>query len=310
LTIRLGYACINLSLQHEKTGPRFKALTAKRLSTMEPKERRSHLYQVGRNNLKTTAAILRWNAEHGIKLYRMTSELIPLATHPIAAEWNWEEDLAYEFAEVAAVVRETGARVTTHPGQYTVLNAREPEVVAKGVEDLVYHARMLDLIEAGPTSGMVLHIGGAYGDKDAAAARFIENFRQLPPQVAGRLWLENDDMTWDTAEVLAIARAVGRPMIFDVHHHRVLREDDWYPWLEQILPLWGDVRPKLHFSSPKDGARSRSHADMIDPDDFGAFLDRMGDLECDVMLECKAKDEALLRLRKEMAERGKGAGLA
>jgi UV DNA damage endonuclease len=310
LTIRLGYACINLSLQHDKEGPRFKALTAKRLSTMEPKLRRGHLYQVGRNNLKTTEAILRWNAEHGIKLYRMTSELIPLATHPIAAEWNWEEDLAYEFAEVAAVVRETGARVTTHPGQYTVLNAREPEVVAKGVEDLVYHARMLDLLEAGPASGMVLHIGGAYGDKDAATARFIENYRQLPPQVAGRLWLENDDMTWDTAEVFAIARAVGRPMVFDVHHHRVLREDDWYPWLEQILPLWGDVRPKLHFSSPKDGARSRSHADMIDPDDFGAFLDRMGGLECDVMLECKAKDEALLQLRKDLAERGKGAGLA
>jgi hypothetical protein len=110
MTIRLGYVCINLSLQEGKKGPRFKALTAKRLSTMEPRERRVHLYQVGKNNLETVAAILRWNAAHGIRLYRITSELIPLATHPVAAGWDWEGDLAAEFATVAGLARETGSR--------------------------------------------------------------------------------------------------------------------------------------------------------------------------------------------------------
>jgi UV DNA damage endonuclease len=301
LGVRLGYACINLSLQEEKDGPRLKGLTAKRLATMEPKERRPHLYQVGRNNLKTVAVHLRWNAAHDIHLYRITSELIPLATHPVAGEWNWAEDLAPEFAEVAATARETGARLTMHPGQYTVLNAKDRAVVDKAVEDLAYHARILDLLETGPESGLVLHVGGAYGDKDAAAQRFVEHFAQLPPAVAGRLWVENDDTTWDTAEALAVATAVGRPMVFDVHHHRVLREDDWYPWLERILPTWGAVRPKLHFSSPKDGARSRSHADGIDPADFSQFLERLEERDVDVMLECKLKDKALLALRQELA---------
>jgi len=298
-----------LSLQQEETGPRFKALTAKRLSTMEPRERRAHLYQVGRNNLKTVEAILRWNAEREIRLYRITSELIPLATHPVAAEWNWAEDLAPEFAACAAAARETGARLTMHPGQYTVLNAREPAVVAKAVEDLAYHARVLDLMEAGPASGMVLHIGGAYGDKVAAAARFVAHFGELPDHVARRLWVENDDTTWDTAEVLAIAMAVRRPMVLDIHHHRVLRDDDWFPWLERILPTWGPIRPKVHFSSPRDGARSRSHADNIDAGEFTACLERIGHLDLDVMLECKAKDEALLRLRAELKESEKSAGL-
>lgn len=309
MSIRLGYACINLSLQREKDGPRFKALTAKRLSTMEPKERRPHLYQVGRNNLRTVEAILRWNATKNIRLYRITSELIPLATHPVAADWNWEADLAVEFAACAKAARETGTRLTMHPGQFTVLNAKDRPVFEKSVEDLVYHARCLELMEAGPESGMVLHVGGAYGDKEAATRRFAEHFRELPPQVAARLWLENDDTTWDTAEVLEIAQRVQRPMVFDVHHHRVLRDDDWYPWLDQILPTWGSVRPKVHFSSPKDGVRSRSHADDIDPQDFAAFLDRLGDRDVDVMLECKSKDEALLKLRKELKTHGKSAGL-
>lgn len=302
--IRLGYACINLSLQADRKGPRFRGLTAKRLYTMEPHERRAHLYQVGRSNLKTLATILQWNARHGVRLYRITSELVPLATHPVAREWDWEADLAGEFAQCAAIARESGARITSHPGQYTVLNAREPEVVAKAIEDLTYHARMLDLLQVGPDSGMVLHVGGAYGDKKAAAHRFALHFKDLPPSAANRLWIENDDVTWDTEEALAVAEAVGRPLVMDIHHHRVLREDDWWPWLEKALRTWGPVRPKVHFSSPKDGRRSRYHADYIDPADFEAFARRVGHIDLDVMLECKQKDLALLKLREDMAQRG------
>ena len=264
---------------------------------MEPKERRAHLYQVARSNLNTVAAALRWNAAHDIQLYRITSDLIPLATHPIAAGWDWADDLAPEFAACAGLARETGARLTMHPGQYTVLNARDRAVADKAKEDLAYHARVLDLLETGPASGLVLHVGGAYGDKASAMDRFAAHFAELPPRVAERLWVENDDVTFDTAEALAVAERIGRPMVFDIHHHRVLREDDWYPWLARILPTWGAVRPKLHFSTPKDGQRSRSHADGIDAGDFVRFLERTRHLDLDVMLECKAKDQALLALR-------------
>lgn len=302
MSIRLGYACINLSLQEGEEGFRLRALTAKRLSTMEQRERRAHLYQVARNNLKTLEAVLRWNRRHGISLFRITSELIPLATHPVAADWNWEEDLSYEFAACAAVAKETKMRLTTHPGQYTVLNARDPEVVERAIADLVYHARFLDLLGAPshPDWGMVLHVGGRYGGLSESAVRFVETFRRLPPEVAGKLWIENDDVTWDTASALEVAMSVERPMVFDIHHHRVLREDDWRPWLDRILPTWGTVRPKLHYSSPKDGARSRHHADEIDAREFAEFLERVEGLDLDVMLECKQKDKALLTLRKNL----------
>jgi UV DNA damage endonuclease len=304
LSVRLGYACINLSLQSQQEGPRLRGLTAKRLSTMEPQQRRSHLYAVARSNLKTVAAHLRWNAAHNIHLYRITSELVPLVTHPVAADWQWEEDLAEEFSAVARVAREADQRLTTHPGQYSVLNAREPDVVRRAMADLAYHARMLELLQTGPESGMVLHVGGAYGDKEASARRFAEHFRELPPNVADRLWVENDDVTWDTAAALAVAQSVGRPMVLDIHHHRVLREDDWLPWLEQVLPTWGAVRPKLHYSTPRDGARSRFHADRIDAADFAVFLERTRGLDLDVMLECKTKDRALLDLRRELDAMG------
>lgn len=300
MVLRLGYVGINLTLQGEKGGPRLRSITAKRLGPMAPRERRPLLYQVARSNLKTLEAVIRWNHQQGIKLFRITSDLVPLATHPVAAEWDWEEDLAAEFAAVADLAAETSIRLTLHPGQFIVLNAPDEELVAKSVQDLSYHARLLELLRLGPESGLVLHIGGGYGDKEAAARRFVANFRRLPARIAERLWVENDDVTWGTAEVLAIAREIRRPMVFDLHHHRVLREDDWLPWLEQILPTWGPIRPKLHFSSPRDGQRSRHHADFIDPADFRAFAERVPDLEADVMLECKMKDKALLALREAL----------
>jgi UV DNA damage endonuclease len=300
VAVRLGYACINLTLQGEKGGPRFRNLTVKRLEPLSPQERRAHLYQVARSNLKAVSAILRWNAAHDIQLYRLTSDLIPLVTHPVAADWDWQFDLAEAFADVAAVAAKAGARLTFHPGQYTVLNARERPIVEQSMVVLAHQARMLELLKAGPDSGLVLHVGGAYGDKEAAAQRFAEHFRELPPAVAGRIWVENDDTTWDTAEAFAVAQAVGRPMVLDIHHHRVLRADDWLPWLQQILPAWGDVRPKVHFSSPKDEQRPRDHAAFIDPGDFRVFLERIADIDLDVMLECKAKDQALLQLRRDL----------
>lgn len=297
MVLRLGYVGINLTLQGRKGGPRLRSITAKRLEPMPPRERRPLLYQVARSNLKTLEAVLRWNHEQGIRLFRITSDLVPLATHPVAAEWDWEADLAADFAQVARLARETGIRLTLHPGQFVVLNAPDPAVVAKSMQDLSYHARILELLELGPESGLVLHIGGGYGDRAAAARRFVANFHRLEPRIAGRLWVENDDTTWETESVLAIAREIRRPMVFDLHHHRVLREDDWLPWLERILPTWEGVRPKLHFSSPRDGRRSRHHADYIDPADFRSFAHRVPDLEADVMLECKMKDKALLALR-------------
>lgn len=209
--------------------------------------------------MQTLVAVLRWNAAYEIPLFRITSELIPLATHPVAEGWDWAADLADEFAACAALARETG-----------------------------------------PEAGLVLHIGGGYGDKAAAGRRFVTHFGQLPPAVADRLWLENDDTTWETPEVLALAAEVGRPMVLDIHHHRVLREDDWRPWLDRILPTWGGVRPKVHFSSPRDGERSRSHADGIDAADFARFLVKTEGLDLDVMLECKLKDQALLALRRSV----------
>ena len=94
--------------------------------------------------------------------------------------------------------------------------------------------------------------------------------------------------------------------------------------LELAMATWpAGVRPKIHFSSPKTAVEERkrkvgrrverslvlpqlrAHADLVDPIAFEAFVtETAAGLDVDVMLEAKAKDLALLRLRAQLAARG------
>ncbi len=80
------------------------------------------------------------------------------------------------------------------------------------------------------------------------------------------------------------------------------------------------MRPKIHFSSPRTELRQvkrtdrktkkstlvnvapvwTGHADFCNPFEFMTFMRAVDGLEFDVMLEAKAKDLALIRLRPDM----------
>ena len=111
--------------------------------------------------------------------------------------------------------------------------------------------------------------------------------------------------------------------MWDILHHHC-HDPDAIPdreALELALATWPeDVLPKIHFSSPRTavetGAKGkialpplRAHADLVDPIAFEQFLaTTAAGLDFDVLLEAKAKDLALLRLREQLAARGYAPG--
>ena len=90
-------------------------------------------------------------------------------------------------------------------------------------------------------------------------------------------------------------------MVLDYHHYICnsgeVNISDYY---ERIFSTWKNIIPKIHFSSPKNKTKKdiRTHHDYINPDDFISFIDSIKHLNfnIDVMLEAKAKDEALFKL--------------
>lgn len=124
------------------------------------------------------------------------------------------------LATLGRRLRALGVRVSTHPGQFTVLNSPTPAIVTAAIAELEYHARLLDTIGADTSAKIVVHIGGLYaGTETAAMDRFCSVASRLPDAVLRRLVLENDDRLFDAEEVLSAAHRLCVPVVFDWLHH-------------------------------------------------------------------------------------------
>lgn len=294
MSVRIGYACIHTALPSANRTTRLDRATPERL------------LELSSLNLAALETILRWNAAHGITLFRISSDVIPFGSHPVNA-LRWWEQLAPPLAALGEIIRGTGMRVSMHPGQYTVLNALRPEVVESSIAELAYHARFLDSLGLDSSHKIVLHLGGVYADKPASLRRFVEHAARLSPSVRARLVLENDERSYTLEDALWAAERTGCPVIFDAFHHR------WNPSLPDLdlrgLVLaagntWSpaDGRQKMHYSDPWPGKPPGAHSFTVDADAFAQFYAQVQDLDLDVMLEVKDKEQSVLRLYSVLPE--------
>ncbi|TCP55704.1 UV-damage endonuclease [Tumebacillus sp. BK434] len=299
MQVRIGYVSIALAIYQNTPSSTF---TYKRFQQHPREEAIARAIEVGRKNLQATQRILYFNAAHGIRLYRMSSSLVPLATHPEVGI-DVREVYAEELKRLGAFARQEDIRVTMHPNQFTLLNGAD-NVVAAALVDLDYHTALLDGMGLDETNKVNIHIGGVYGDKERAMQRLYDNFAKVPARVRNRLTFENDDKTYTAEETLTACETLGQPMMLDIHH-------DWcnpgtQPPLEllpRIAATWKGQPFKMHVSSPKDEHDFRAHSDYIDPERLLAFLKgckALGLERVDVMVEAKQKDLACLKLAEDL----------
>ncbi|MEC9488700.1 MAG: UV DNA damage repair endonuclease UvsE [Halanaerobium sp.] len=303
--IGFGYACISSLVKKCSTA---RTVSLKRFNQVEADEDRSWLLEkVARKNLENTLRLLWHNIAEGIRLYRFSSQLVPLGNHPQAQFWDFTEVLAEEFARIGKIVKKYGLRVSTHPGQYTVINSEKRRVYENAVLDLVYHDRVLRAMGLDNEAVMVLHVGGVYGDKEASLERFITNFRELPVELQERIVIENDDTSYSIQDVLYLCQTLSRPMVLDVHHHNCYNQgEELEDHLPEIFATWDGLArpPKVHFSSPKSSSEPLSHADYIEPGAFLDFVKLAHGYKYDVMVEAKKQDGAVLKLWQDIGYSG------
>ena len=281
-----------------------------------------------RYSLDMLHGVLDYCDRHDIRFYRFAASIAPYATHPDLPQFHQQvEECEQELAEFGARARALGIRLSTHPSQYIVLNSENPATQAGSVRDVELQAALLDAMGMGDDGVCVLHIGGAAGGREAAFERFERGFEQLSDRARARLIIENDDRTYSLSDALEIHRRTGLRIVWDIHHHHVV-DPDRIPDAEALrlaLDTWPEGQtPKIHWSTPKTAMEERkkkvgrrverswvlpelrAHADMVDPIAFEHFLRETaaGARDFDVMLEAKAKDLALLRLRDQLAARG------
>lgn len=302
MKIRFGYVANALGLWDASPS---KTLTFARYSALPKEERMEKLKSVTAQNLHHTKRILYYNIAHEIELYRLSSSLVPLATHP-EVMWDFITPFQNDWEELGKLIQQFNLRVSFHPNQFTLFTSPREEVTMNAVKDMNYHYQMLEAMNALDRGLINIHIGGAYGDKNKSLNQFHQNLKKLPNEIKKRITLENDDKTYDVPETLITCERENIPMVLDYHHYMANKGQDELPlYLHRIFKTWDSFHsvPKVHISSPKSDQSYRAHADFVSLDFVLPFLKMAKELnqDFDIMIEAKQKNLAMQRLVAEIA---------
>lgn len=300
MKIRLGYVAISLTLNDYI---HYKTLSFSQYQKLEKEKADQKLKIIILDNLTALEKILQYNVKNGIYFYRLSQNMIPLATHP-DVDFDYITPFLSKWKKIGEYIERHQIRIDFHPDQFCVLNSHREEVVNSSIKILefiyaIYQALGID------NGKVVLHIGSSVMGKENSIDRFKKNFFQLSLPLRQMILLENDDKIYTIEDTLALCEELHLQMVLDYHHYRCHHtEDNLAQLLPRIFATWKDsgYPPKVHFSSPKSKHEKRAHSFFLHYKNFVQFLEIIkkypGDV--DIMLECKGKDEALLRLARQL----------
>ena len=293
--MNLGYACINTALSANNVMTnrtmRRKTFDAKGLD---------YVSELSLQNVEDLKTIVEWNNFKGIKLFRLSSQIFP-----------WMEEYRFEdlkdfgkikslMVEIGQIATKAGQRLTMHPGPYHCLASPSLNVVERTIKGLDKHAEQFDMMGFEPSNynKINIHIGGAYGDKEAALDRFCMNFHLLAESTRKRLVVENDDSpnefsVKDLYE--GVYKKIGIPVTFDYFHHTFntggLTEEEA---LKLASKTWPEgITQCCHYSESRrkekldESIRPQAHSDII-YDSINTY-----GLNPDIVIEAKLKEQAI-----------------
>jgi UV DNA damage endonuclease len=297
--IRFGLCCIFL-----KEPIKFRRTTAKFLGRMGRQEQLEIISKLCLHNAETLFKALTFCHENDIGDFRVNSQILPLKTHPDVG-YNMDDlpryrDIIATFQKCGQFCLKNNLRTTFHPDQFILLSSPDPDVTRRSLLELSYHAQVAEWINADVIN---IHGGGAYGDKSQTLKRTVSQINKLPDAVRTRLTLENDDRVYTPQDLLPICMETGLPLVYDVHHHRCLPDALSVDKATALAVRTWNREPLFHVSSPLygwKGTQLNKHHDYIEAQDFPeCWLN----LNITVEVEAKAKELAVLKLKKQLGEK-------
>jgi UV DNA damage endonuclease len=294
---RYGYAAMNVTLREDNV----RTNRGMQKATFEERGL-EYVGELAEQNCRGLKRVVKWNLDHDIYYYRIASDLLPwFSRYDLNALPNAGE-IRQLLEEVGTLARNHDMRLTFHPDHFVKLASNKEDVVERSVTDLENHGAMLDAMNLPrtPDNAINIHIGAHYGDKEATGERFCEHFKRLSPAVQERLTVENDDTEslWSIPELIdAVHDRIGIPITYDeLHHQFTSRGLTRREALTRAAETW-ETTPIIHYSEPRQlhqadpSIRAQNHSDYV----VGPI--RTYGTNADVMLEAKAKEQAVLQYR-------------
>lgn len=287
--MKFGYPCLNRSVEVIE---KIKNVTF-HLKNYSSEKNLSAI----QNNFFYLEKILEFNKKNNLGFFRISSDIIPFASHPIC-NIAWHVVFKKKLREIGKYIKDNNFRISMHPSQFVLINAKDPLIITKSIKDLEWHCLLLDTMELDKSAKIQIHVGGAYGDKSSAIDRFIKNYALLPDRIKFRLVIENDDKIFNFKDCWDIHSATGIPIIFDNLHHECNHMNElMFECVIKASETWStdDGLLMLDYSSQEPNAIKGKHATSLDVNHFKKFLKQIIELKTDIIFEIKDKEVSVLK---------------
>ena len=284
--MKIGYPCINWTIGCKGNRTfRLKSYSEERL------------IKTVQNNLDCLLKMLQFNVRHEILFFRITSDLIPFASHPIC-KFKWQEHFREELKTIGDFIQDHNIRISMHSDQFILINSVDVKVFEKSVKELEYHTQVLDLMGLDTSAKVQIHVGGVYADKGRSMERFVSRYQKLDKVIRRRLVTENDDRLYNLKDCIQLSAETRFPVLFDVLHHELNNTGETIgETFELFTPTWKeeDGLPMVDYSTQQKDELKSKHAHSIDLKHFKHFLTETKPFDFDIMLEIKDKEKSALR---------------
>lgn len=284
--MKIGYPCINTSI----------GCTANRTFRLKSYSEKN-LKEKVKENLDCLYKILQFNVDHKLLFFRIGSQLIPFASHPIC-KFNWKKYFKKDFEKIGNYIKKNKIRISMHPNQFTVLNSPNEEIVKKSIKEIEYHCDILDSLKLDSTAKVQIHIGGVYNEKEKSIERFIKNYKKLNRKIKKRLVIENDDISYSLKDCLFVHKKTKIPVLLDVFHHQCLNNKETVKEaVSKASKTWKkkDGVLMIDYSNQKANAKKGTHSNHINLKDYKNFIKQIK-IDFDIMFEIKDKEKSALEV--------------
>lgn len=260
---RIGFACklvdpnkdqlTNKQIKESTQPYNTRATTVQWLNRQKIDVAEQRLWDLLYHNINSFYNLVRYVSElpQNLRMVRLSSDCLPLYTEP-TWQYFWQQpDVQREcerlFAKVGNLARERDVRLSTHPGQFTVLASDNPDVVKRSIQEFEYHTDMVRWMGFGQQFQDFktnVHISGRQGPDGIK-----EVLPRLSPEARNTITIENDENKWGLEHSLELANHCA--LVLDIHHH--FCRDQEYIWpnddrFKRVIDSWRDVRPVIHYS--------------------------------------------------------------
>lgn len=253
------------------------------------------------NNIEEHIKLIPKLIKDNIKSFRLSSSLFPLYEFNREMIWS-DEHLRKKMKKVGDMFKEARIRVSTHPGQFCIINSDADHVIKNSIAELEYHAWIFD--EMGFDKSHLYPIN-IHGGKRGNDKKLIDTINSLPDNVRNRLTLENDERCFSVNQLLHINKETDIPIVFDSHHHQFNLDGlDTHDAAYLCNTTWKSIKSIQHISNSEPGSEQGSFTERRKHSQFihhvpEVQIEMLSKELIDLDVEAKMKNIAVIKMRKD-----------